>query len=299
VNLKIKIIIIVVAISITIMMWPSFLGGNTDVFVVDGHSMLPTILPGSIVITKKQSDYQVDDIVAYKLTEGRLSKNVVHRIIEETENGFKIQGDNNEGPDPGFWKNDKIIGKTVFVMPYVGYAFSLIRNPIVMVVGSIVIMLVQHEIKKRKKGSKRQRYGTQVMPAGPVPSQYAGVAKKRGPNYTLFFIANALNILVYVVQQIALTNEKKLTGDFITGIFYSNLEGSIASSISFAAYFVIFVLLYIFVKRKEETYVIRSYGTFSQRHAVKNPALKIIQVVWLLFALMESVHLIVLLGALR
>jgi signal peptidase len=297
VNWKIKLIIIIIAIPIAVLMWPSFLGGNTDLFMVEGNSMLPTILPGSIVVTKKQPTYELDDIVAYHLTQGRLSKIVVHRIIDHTDNGFVIKGDNNPGNDPGFQKEEKVIGKVVFYTPYVGYLLSLIRNPIVMVVVSIGILLVQHQMKKRKKVSQTQRYGTQIMPT--QRSAYPKAASQKGPNYMLFFAASVLNILVYIVQQIAIANGKTLTGDFITGVIFSNLEGSIASSICFALYFGIFVLLYMYAKRKEESYVASARGVFSQRHVIKNSALKWIQVVWLLFAIMESYHIIVIIGALQ
>ena len=296
-NWKIKLMIIIIAIPIAVLMWPSFLGGNTDLFMVEGNSMLPTILPGSIVVTKKQPTYELDDIVAYHLTQGRLSKIVVHRIIDHTDNGFVIKGDNNPGNDPGFQKEEKVIGKVVFYTPYVGYLLSLIRNPIVMVVVSIGILLVQHQMKKRKKVSQTQRYGTQIMPT--QRSAYPKAASQKGPNYMLFFAASVLNILVYIVQQIALTNGKTLTGDFITGVIFSNLEGSIASSICFALYFGIFVLLYMYAKRKEESYVASARGAFSQRHVIKNSSLKWIQVVWLLFAVMESYHIIVIIGALQ
>jgi hypothetical protein len=195
------------------------------------------------------------------------------------------------------FKEDKIIGKVVFSTPYVGYLLSLIRNPIVMVVVSIGILLVQYQMKKRKKSGQIPRYGTQIMPT--QRSAYSKVTSQKGPNYMLFFAANALNILVYSVQQIALANGKALTGDFITRIIFSNLEGSIASSIGFAAYFGIFVLLYMYAKRKEEVQVIGSRGAFSQRHVVKNSALKGIQVIWLLFVIMEFYHIITIIGALQ
>jgi signal peptidase I len=299
VDWKIKLIIIVIAIPIAVMMWPSFLGGTTDLFMVEGQSMLPTILPGSIVITKKQPTYELDDIVAYHLTEGKLGKIVVHRIIDHTENGYVIKGDNNPTQDPGVFKEEKIIGRVVFSTPYVGYLVSLIRNPIVMVVASIGILLVQYQIKKRKKGGQKPVYRSHVMPSAQKSTPYAKVAQQKGPNYVLFFIASALNILVYIVQQIALANGKNLTGDFITRIIFSNLEGSIASSIGFAAYFGIFVLLYMYAKRKEENYVVRSTGAFSQRNMIKNSALKGIQVVWLLFVIMEFFHIITIIGALQ
>ena len=102
-------------IPLAIFLWPSFLGGGTDFLIVDGNSMLPTILPGSFIITKQESSYNVDDIVAFYLRGGNLQKIVVHRIIDDTEYGFKIQGDNNKDPDPGFFKTS--ISSAVDTLP--------------------------------------------------------------------------------------------------------------------------------------------------------------------------------------
>ena len=61
--------------------------------------MLPTIVPGSLVVAKAAPEYGVGDIVAYELREGSASKIVVHRIMEVTPQGFIIQGDNNPKKD--------------------------------------------------------------------------------------------------------------------------------------------------------------------------------------------------------
>jgi signal peptidase I len=297
-NWKIKLIILIVVIPVAVMLWPSFLGGNTDLFMVEGQSMLPTILPGSVVITQKQAMYEIDDIVAFRLSEGKLGKIVVHRIIDNTEKGFMIKGDNNPKEDTGFFKEDKIIGKVVFSTPYVGYILSLIRNPIVMVVVSVGILFTQYQLKKRKKYVQKPRFGTQITPTIKNTANYTKFTQQKGPNYMLFFIANALNIMVYIVQQVAIANGKNLTGDFITRVIFSNLEASIASSIGFASYFGLFVLMYIYAKRKEETFIVSSRESFSQRRITKNSAIKGIQVVWLLFVLMELFHVITIVNAL-
>jgi len=292
VDVKIKILIIATAIPLLIFLWPSFLGGNTDFLITEGNSMLPTILPGSMVITKKQPSYELDDIVAYHLKEGVVQKIVVHRIIEETTNGFILQGDNNKDRDPGVYKNDQIIGKVVFATPYVGYVLLIIRNPIVMVISSILLIIVQAELKKRKKrtSSHLQHAKSPISTRTHAPSVPPSL-KIRQSDYRLFFVASAINILVYILQQLALTNKKVLTGDLVTGALYNFVEASIASTVAFSVYFFLFVLLYFLSRQREQRI---SVGQHPHLHSylAKNRMLKISKAVWLSFILLGILHII-------
>lgn len=107
---KFKIILVIALIPLAIYLWPTALGGDTEALFVYGPSMLPTILPGSFLITKTQPQYQIDDIVSFtfieKISEFAFGQDikriVVHRIIDETEKGFVIKGDNNRNKDSGF-----------------------------------------------------------------------------------------------------------------------------------------------------------------------------------------------------
>ena len=100
---KFQLIIGIALIPLVIYMWPTALGGETEFLLVQGNSMLPTIEPGSFVITKEKEVYEVGDIVSYSTAKHSVfqGRNIVHRIMEEKGDGFIIQGDNNEKPDPG------------------------------------------------------------------------------------------------------------------------------------------------------------------------------------------------------
>jgi len=304
---RIKIVIGVAMIPLAIFLWPSFLGGSTDFLIVEGNSMLPTILPGSFVITKHQASYEVDDIVAFYLRAGGAQKIVVHRIIEDTDTGFKIQGDNNPSPDPGFFKEDRIIGKVAVATPYVGYLLQLIRNPVVMVISSVVLIMIQMEQSKRKKRKQGRSRG--FKPAGSGTPSYS--APKSSPmSYSqqkssikesdnrLFFVASALNILVYVMQQIALVNENQIGGDLLTGFLYSILDVSVASTLVFSLYFFLFVGLYIYAKRGETArpFIIPTFH--AHRYSFTNTRIKKAQAVWLGFSLLLGFHAFTLFGVL-
>jgi len=140
-------------IPLVIYFWPDTLGGDTTIMIVQGNSMLPAILPGSLVVAKTAPDYYVDDIVAYEADYSGAKRIVVHRIIEERQNGFVIQGDNNPKKDVGLQTEDAILGKVLFSAPYMGDALGMLRNPILLVFAAGAVFWRSNNAKN-KKGKK-------------------------------------------------------------------------------------------------------------------------------------------------
>ena len=73
---------------------------------VKSGSMEPTILTGSIIIIKKQENYEIGEIITYKVQDKYL---ITHRIIEKYENGFFCKGDNNNIQDEEIVKENQIL----------------------------------------------------------------------------------------------------------------------------------------------------------------------------------------------
>ena len=76
-----------------------FLFGYRILFIMSG-SMEPVLHEKSIAIARVVIDKDsvgVGEIVTYKSPE--MTHTVTHRIVERTEDGFILQGDNNEAPD--------------------------------------------------------------------------------------------------------------------------------------------------------------------------------------------------------
>jgi signal peptidase I len=89
---------------------------------VISDSMHPTIKKYSFVYIKylkndEKSNLEVNDIV---LIDG--TNPFVHRIININDNSFETKGDHNESSD-GFYAKDKIIGKYLFQIPWLGVLF--------------------------------------------------------------------------------------------------------------------------------------------------------------------------------
>lgn len=110
--------------------------GNTNVlpsfksFVVLSGSMEPTLPVGSITYTNKSGFYERGDVIAFQNAGGQT---VTHRIIETTAMatgaGYKTQGDANNAADADVIPGDKILGKVMFHIPYVGYVVNYLRTP--------------------------------------------------------------------------------------------------------------------------------------------------------------------------
>jgi len=102
------------------------LGSSVHLAAIPTGSMRPALDPGTLVIvqsTSGPSQIHVGDIVEYSAS--FISGNVVHRVIAEkaAQGGalFTTKGDNNTSPDPLPVPYNKVIGKVVFSVPYLGF----------------------------------------------------------------------------------------------------------------------------------------------------------------------------------
>jgi signal peptidase len=98
--------------------------GDTSYVVVVGHSMEPTL---RTAIVKKQRQYAVGDIIAYRAARGQI---VIHRIVDKNDGGFITQGDNKEYPDPWNVAQDAIEGVSIFQIPKVGLFLNALSKPV-------------------------------------------------------------------------------------------------------------------------------------------------------------------------
>lgn len=295
-NIRLKILILIVLGITFVIFWPAQLGGDTNFLIVQGNSMLPTILPGSFVVIKDAPPYQVGEIVAWVQREGTSKKTIVHRIIGEDERGFIIQGDNNPKKDPGFPTEDDIIGRVIFATPYVGDILALFRNPVFLTIAAAITVIFQSVQKKRKNKKERLRRIQLGLPAKPLQPELETKPKK--PDYTLFFAALAFNVITYVAVQLLVASNITPKGDIVTGFLYNILIPSFASTISFGLYFVFIVGLYFLAK----FYEAKSYKTKMVRKKKsslalllgkeQNPALAVASLLWVLFVMMSIFHLI-------
>ncbi len=139
------------------------LSGFIQATVVNGHSMLPTLHSGDVVITVKTNDYKKGDIVVYHPTSLLCARcNVVHRLVEGSPTTFWIaQGDNrstNPNLDPWQFHNNEIKGKVVLILPIAPIAPILMSPLLWIMFGALALGLWL--ITKAKEAAKEDEIET-------------------------------------------------------------------------------------------------------------------------------------------
>ena len=277
-NKKIKILITAGVVPIIILFWPSFLGGDTNYIITHGKSMLPTIQHGSMVITKEEPQYFVDDIVSFTQREDTAEKMIVHRIIEKVDDGgFIIQGDNNPEPDPGIIPSKDINGKVVVAIPYAGYGLEFLRNPLAMIVVAISMMALQSDLKRRKGKSNKK-----------------SDEKPKKQDFGIFYGAIALNILLYAIIQLSLSAQITPAVDMLTRFLMRMFLPSFASTLAFGLYFLGIIGIYYFVKAYRPKPSQKSKSTHGGVVLLKdtNAIMLAAQMFWIMFIMIGTINLI-------
>src|SRR5437762_1825086 len=114
-----RVVACVLIATVAIIGWrmvaPARLGGEASYGMTNGSSMLPTINPGDLVVTRQKGTYQVGDVVAYH--NRQLDRTVVHRIISTSGGRFTMKGDNNLFNDAYQPSASDIIGARWMTIP--------------------------------------------------------------------------------------------------------------------------------------------------------------------------------------
>ncbi len=124
-------------------LWPTQLGGDTSIVVVSGESMEPTYFGGDLVIARKMEP-SIGDVIVYA-PEALDGSQIVHRIIGgSAEDGWQMQGDNNDFVDPFTPQGDEVKGVVLVQYPNFGRVTVLLLNPMVwafVLLAAMVLML--------------------------------------------------------------------------------------------------------------------------------------------------------------
>jgi signal peptidase I len=225
-GLKLKLAVILASLPLILYLWPSFLGGDTEFVAVNGISMLPTILSGSLAIEKKSATYEIGDIAVYD--SDALGKTIIHRIIAQQSDGFIFKGDNNRSEDPGTITQDKIHGKVILVIPYIGVIPQLFKNPSIMAM-AIIMSVAATFGKKGKKGKKGNK----------------------NTNRSFLPVAILINLASYVIAEISISSGTIPKMDGLTNYLFQIFEPYIASTLSFACWFFVIIGIYFLTKYYE------------------------------------------------
>ena len=130
-------------------------------YVVLSGSMEPAIHTGSMVlaVSVPPESLQVGDVISF-IRPGD-QETITHRIVTIKgtvgDRSFVTQGDANNTPDPGDVRYDRLAGKVVFTIPYLGYIFRFLAGPgmrvlFVIIPGLIFLSTWLWEIWRPKPG---------------------------------------------------------------------------------------------------------------------------------------------------
>lgn len=110
------------------------MGSHLGITIVVGNSMEPALESGDLVVTRKQPNYAISDVIVYRIPAGEPGEGarVIHRITGGTADGFETAGDHREGVD--LWRPsvDDVVGSPVLTIPGGGLAILWLRSPLVL-----------------------------------------------------------------------------------------------------------------------------------------------------------------------
>src|SRR3989344_4777343 len=133
-------------------------------YIVQSGSMAPALPVGSVVITKSEQAYGKGDIVTFSHDRKTQTTHRINAVeFEGSEPVFTTKGDANEEPDGAKIKSGQILGKSLFVIPFVGYLADFVRTPkgfvifVVIPASIIVYEELKTIIKTLKQSFSRKR----------------------------------------------------------------------------------------------------------------------------------------------
>jgi len=127
--------------------------------VVRSGSMEPAIKTGSIVIDKNFNEYNIGDIATFK-NKDKPKETTTHRIVDKQCQGgvckFTTKGDANDGPDSEKITQDRIVGKVMFKITYLGYIASFARSlpGLIIIIIIPATIIIYEEMKKIHREAK-------------------------------------------------------------------------------------------------------------------------------------------------
>lgn len=144
---------------------PSFFGIKT--YVIISGSMLPQLAVGDIVVVNENYDIlQKDDIISFRRGQAVITHRISEVIEEEGIIKYKTKGDNNNIQDAGSITVERVEGKVIAKIPFVGKFVLFLKNKITII--SIVViyyiyLLYDQSMQRRKdiRKIKRQEYENQ------------------------------------------------------------------------------------------------------------------------------------------
>ena len=126
-------LLVIIAVALAILLVGlKFLG--FQIYTVVSGSMEPTYHVGCLIYLKKvdPNTLKIKDPITFKLGDNTIATHRIIEIVPDEENPnqykFRTQGDANENPDENLIEPNKVLGKAIFTIPYLGYLATYIQS---------------------------------------------------------------------------------------------------------------------------------------------------------------------------
>lgn len=143
---------------------PTQIGGHSSYVTITGESMEPVMHKGDLVILKKRSHYEVNDIVAYRSE--RIHQVVLHRIVERDGSRYIMRGDNTTGNDVERPLYNDFVGERWIQLNGMGTWLNRAREPeyAALLAGLAVLLAGVSVGATRSHRRRRSRDATHSLP---------------------------------------------------------------------------------------------------------------------------------------
>lgn len=141
-----------------------------QLYIVLSSSMEPAAGPGSLLVVKPvdPSELKKEDIIVFIDPDDPL-RVISHRIMEVNALSFITRGDANYSNDPQPVPAENILGKSEFVIPYVGYILNFAQTTtgmliMVMIPSLFIIIFESRKLRQYLAVMKRKRQARSGLP---------------------------------------------------------------------------------------------------------------------------------------
>lgn len=164
-----SLILLAVILVVIVASWfglKSYLRTDYPLLAVASGSMVPTLNVGDLIIV--QGGFTVSDINATHETGDIIvfhkpynpDELIVHRAVEEAGDGLQTKGDNNPTVDPWTVNDSDLVGRVVWIVPYVGHVPLFVHTPTglsVIVILIVILILLEFVIPLAKEKEESEQ----------------------------------------------------------------------------------------------------------------------------------------------
>lgn len=154
-RLLVAVLAALATLGVLALVLPEPFGGRLGVATIAGSSMAPTYEDGDVVVVWRADEYQPGAVITYAVPAGQVGagSTVVHRVIDESDQGYRTQGDHNLRPDPWVAPDDEIRGRVVWSVPNGTVVLPWVTGAAALLAVAALVALGVRRIRRRRRAA--------------------------------------------------------------------------------------------------------------------------------------------------